>query len=116
MAHDDTADEATFDDRRDRLVAVEDDGPGRDRAFGEQLVEPIAASDEPVRREHRMRRPVDLDMVAASGQPDPIDALERGQRVSVDAQLRELVNGARRERVATRLHARQRRRSRTVTR
>ena len=108
LADDDTADEAALDDRRDGLVAVEEGGPGRDRRLGDELVEPVAPGDEAVRREHRMRRPADLDVVAAPGQPDPVDALEPGQRVGVDAHLGELVDGARRERVAARLHARQR--------
>ncbi len=105
LAHDDTAHEASLDDRRDGFVAVEEDRPGRDRAVGDELVEPVAPSDESVRREHRVRRPADLDVVAAPRQPDPIDALKRRQRVGVDTQLGELVNGARRERVAAGLHA-----------
>ena len=116
LSDDDAADESSFDDRRDRLVAVEERGPRYNHTIGDELVEPVAAGDETVRRKHGMRRPADLDVAATSGQPDPIDPLESRQCVVIDTHRRELVDRARGVSMSPHVFMRGNvRRSRTVT-
>ena len=82
-------------------------GPGGDRVVGDHRVEVAAAHDVAVARVHRVARPLQLELAAGPGRPQPAVAVEPGEPVG-EAHLVELVHRPRREAVAARLVARER--------
>ena len=100
----DAAHEAAVDDRMDRLVALEQFGAGGDGVVGDHRVEVAAPHDVAVAGVHRMARPLQLELPAHPGGPQPVVAVEPLEPAG-QAHLVELVHGARGEPVAARLLA-----------